>query len=180
MGASDTPNKVIDRLPPLGDYDLNFRAQKVAEIVWAAGTDTTNFLAVAASDSDSFVDWLVDTQETFAAIECGYDNVFVKTVDVRIVTAFTASVAHTVGDTDDADAYRLAANIGSTTAGVTAPNPTSDEGGSDELYRIAGGKMYDGSSSDDSVDIVIGAADPAAGRAAMYISYFVCDNAFNA
>lgn len=179
MAVSDTPNVQTYRIPMLGEYDLNNRAQKVFEATWAAGTDTAAYVAVAATDSDSLVDFLCDTQETFAAVECGYEPVFVEHVMVRVITAFTASVTHTVGDTDDVDAYLVSANIGSTTAytgAVNAPARSSDEGGSDEIYKLVDGKFYDGSSSDDSIDIVLGGADPAAGRAVIFVKYFVADN----
>ena len=186
MPVSDTPGYSVSnyRLPPFGEMDLApNRALKVAEFVWAAGTDTTAFVAVAATDSDSYVDALVDTQETFAAFEVGYDPVFIKSVNTRIITAFTASVTHTIGDTDDADGYLIETNIGSTTAftgAVNAPAVEQDTAVVTPVYGQAnfwGGKFYDASSSDDSLDIVIGAADPAAGRGAMYVAYFTADHA---
>ena len=187
MPVSDTPLYSVSnyRLPPFGEYDLGpSRALKIAEFVWAAGSDTTAFVAVAATDSDSYVDALVDTQETFAAFEVGYDPVFIKEVSARILTAFTAAVTHTVGDTDDADGYLTEANIGSTTAysaTVNAPlRDVSTDGSTLMVYSNAGGsqgKFYDASSSDDSLDIVIGGADPSAGRGALYVAYFTADHA---
>ena len=186
MPVSDTPGYSVSnyRLPPFGEYGgAPWRAMKVAEFVWAAGSDTTAFVAVAATDSDSFVDALVDTQETFAAFEVGYDPVFVQEVRMRVITAFTSSVTHTIGDTDAADGWLVAANIGSTTAytGVLQrPEGSTDGlgiGSTAEIYANSGGKFFDASSSDDSLDIVIGGADPAAGRGAMYVAYFTADHA---
>ena len=185
MPVSDTPGYSVAnyRLPPFGLYDQNPRSLKIAEFVWAAGSDTTNYLAVAATDSDSYVDVLADSQETFAAFEVGYDPVFLQEVRVRVITAFTAAVTHTIGDTDAADGWLVAANIGSTTAytGVLQrPEGSTDGlgiGSTAEVYTNSGGKFYDASSSDDSLDIVIGGADPAAGRGAMYVAFFAADHA---
>ena len=186
MGLNtDTPGYSVGnyRLPPFGEYDLNSRALKVVEFVIAAGTDTAAFVAVAATDSDSYVDVLVDSQETLALWECGYDPIFIKDIQCRIITAFTASVTMTVGDTDVVDGYLVSANIAPTvaqTATLPRPEGTTDGlgiGSTAEIYTNSGGKFYDASSSDDSIDLVIAGADVAAGRAAFYCVYFSADHA---
>ena len=184
MPVSDTPGYSIGnyRLPPFGEYDLGpNRALKVSEFVYAAGTDTAAYVAVAATDSDSYVDALVDTQETFAVWECGYDPVFVREVLSRVVTAFTAAVTTTVGDTDDVDAWLTEANIGSTIILTATVNSVLRDVSTDAstlmVYTLSQGKFYDGSSSDDSIDAVIGGADPTVGRMALYVAYFSADHA---
>ena len=212
--ASFGPAQGPVRLPLLGEYGANARTVKVAQVVLAAGdsgdtfTHTTstvagfthaysggrNGQATAASDSNTFVNFFVDTAISDTVDTNGpldlvdFGNagdagsgagVVVKDIMGVVETAFTAGVEFVVGDTDDVDMWfqDTLGVVVSTNQGSTVSFIGSTAG--DMQGRLSGGKYFTGAEGD-SDEIVIGSlasmADIAAGRMAFYIVYFVADN----
>ena len=212
--ASFGPAQGPVRLPLLGEYGGNARSVKVAQIILAAGdsgdsvTHTTSTVAgnqhaynggnagqaTAASDSNTFVNFFVDTSMTDTVDTDGpldlvdFGNagdagsgagVVVKDLMCVVETAFTAGVEFVIGDTDDVDMWFM-----DTLGVVTSTNQGSSVSwigstAGDNQGRIMGGKYYTGAEGD-SDEIAIGSdasqADIAAGRLAVYITYFIADN----
>lgn len=85
----------------------------------------------------------------------------------KVVTAFTASVAMTIGDSDDVDGYFLAASINSTVISSEFRSAKSQYS-SDALPAAYGmGKLY---AADQSIDIVTGAST-IVGQMDVYLVY---------
>jgi hypothetical protein len=149
---------------------------KVAQSIVAAG-DTTG-AAAAASDSNTFVNFFTDTQE--AALEIFNvegPGIWIADVMPIVVTAFTASVTMTIGDTDLVDGWAHNSIILPTTTDQGYQASDSADFVDPSLFRDNGGhgKYYPTSSG--TVELVTAGADVAAGRLAVYAEYFVADNA---
>jgi hypothetical protein len=153
MATTDGPY----RIPQLGEYvggspkDLKF-----ASVI----------LAATSSDSDENI--VSDTQETVSVFQV-QAGTFVRSVGAYVATAFTASVTLALGDSDDTEGWMSAARIGATSTGILAI-VDSDALDSDDIavYESAGGKYYP---AEQSIDVVIGGADPAVGRLVVWIIY---------
>ena len=174
------------RIPSLGSYDLNPRGIKIAQVIVAAGDDTGNTARVAvdttpAATSDTDADIFVDTQETVGIFNLEADSdkpeqgIWVTSVLPVGITAFTASVIMNIGDTDDANGWVDSAIFLVTSTNVGLSSGTTDDTSDDFLYNFFGGKFY--ATSSGQVDLLITGADPAAGRLAVYASYFLTDKA---
>jgi hypothetical protein len=152
------------RIPQLGEYDVDPKAVKVASIIVASGDSDGD--PTAATDSDA--DMVTDTQETINlfAVQA---NTLVFDCKGYVETAFTASVTITLGDSDDVAGWMSAGNLGATTVGITNV-VDSDALDSDDIaaYAYDGGKLY---ASAQTIDAVIGGADPAAGRLRVWCRY---------
>jgi len=128
--------------------------------------DTANSLGGA---SDGLDVWS-DTQETAALFNINSSNVFVHHVSFDVETAFTASVTLTLGDGQDADGYAPASDIGATVISTgVAWSPGGVISGSDKTGGTYDrGRRY---GSTDTIDIVAGGADIAAGKINVYVVY---------
>lgn len=165
------------RIPALGEYDLSPRAIKVGECIIASG-DTAG---TPAATSDTDANWYSDTQEILVAfgIEGSSDvadqGIWVTEVRSLVITPFTASVNINVGDTDDTDGWGNEAAIGATATGQLLLTGSDDADYDNMAIMAAFGKHY--ATSSGVIDVGISGADPAAGRLAVYASYFYCDRA---
>lgn len=144
------------RIPQIGEQDVSPKAIKIAKVILAATT----------SDGDE--DIICSSQDTVNvfAVQAG---TYVLDVDGYVETAFTASVTALLGDSDDTGGWRSAARIGATSTGILTV-VDSDALDSDDIaaYSFSGGKYYPAAQT---IDCVIGGADPAVGRLAVIIRY---------
>jgi len=165
------------RLPALGEYDVgSARAMKVAQCIVAAGS--TAGAAAAASDSNTFVNHFTDTQEAALALfNVEGPGIWVADVLSVVVTAFTASVTMTLGDTDLVDGWGHSEIILPTTTDQGYQASDSADQVDPSLFRDNGGKGKYMAASSAAVELVTAGADIAAGRLAVYAEYFVADNA---
>jgi len=122
--------------------------------------DTANSLGGA---SDGLDVWS-DTQETAAIFNINSTDVFVHHVAWDVETAFTASVTLTLGDGQSAAGYADAALLGATVIS-TGAQWTSDTAIVQAYNRV---RRYPAT---DSIDIVAGGADIAAGKINVYVVY---------
>jgi len=115
----------------------------------------------SASDG---LDVYTDTQGTFALFNINSSGVLVHKVDAAILTAFNAGVTLTVGDGADADGFLRSTEIAATVVSsglVRSP-------GTDAPISWFTSRLY---ISTDSIDVVVGGADPTAGIMEVYVMY---------
>lgn len=163
------------RIPDYGGYDLNPFAIRVAEAVMAAGdTDGT---PGAASDTDA--DILLDTSTDAPLFNIELDSdqagilgIWVMQVLPVVVTAFTASVDLSLGDTSNTSLWATETAIGatSTDAGMGAGSDDYDD---DNFPANNNGGVFHNSTMSE-IEITVANAAPAVGRVAVYAAYFRC------
>ncbi len=167
-----------EQLPPL--YSGGFAGYAMAVVV--AGDDTGNSSAnygavpdtAPAATSDTDADILVDTQEAFDIFNIeasAAEAIWVTSVSAAVMTAWTASVTLTMGDTDNAQGWAEAAMFGATTTdqGLTVPSTGSASVDTSHIYWINHGRLFAASSA--HIGATIAGADPAAGRLAVFAQY---------
>jgi|SRR3972149_3962634 len=146
-------------VPPLGDADLYPHALKMASII------------VAATTSDGDEDIIVGSDTALVNLFDVQANVWVANVVGVVETAFTASVALGLGDSDQAFGWASAVMVGATSTGLFNPNVDSDALTSDDLpvYKFPSmGKHYP---SSQTIDLEYSGAEAAVGRLRVVIFY---------
>ena len=116
------------------------------------------------------VDVVVSAQATYTLVNVPKDMIILG-VATRVSTAFSANVVMKIGDGDDDDCFTDSTHIAPTTGetlGVFTP------GFKATMVAAAGGKQY---LAADTIDIVVGTANPATGVMDVLINYI--DSAVN-
>jgi hypothetical protein len=114
-----------------------------------------------------------DTQETVELVTFP-QYAIVRDIGYQVVTAFTASVTMTLGDTTNAAGWFDAAQMGCTTADTgilwaSAAARTSSAGSSAGDFSYQGGIYCDTGAR--TLELVVGGADPATGQLDIYVVY---------
>jgi len=137
-------------IPQIGEANLPHGVY-VARCRFGAGT--------SASDG---LDVYTDTQGTFALFNINSSGILVHKVDAAILEAFNAGVTLTVGDGADADGFLRSTEIAATvvSSGLVRAADTDVSWFTSRLYI-----------STDSIDVVVGGADPTAGIMEAYVMY---------
>lgn len=112
--------------------------------------------------SDNLDRW-TDTQETVPLFDINSTNVLVHHVYRDVETAFTASVTLNVGDGANTSGFVDATTFAAT---VISSGQLSEDTNANQEYLM--GKHY---KTTDSIDIVVGGANPAVGLASIYVVY---------
>ena len=178
--ANDS-DSLAPRIPPLGLPGMDTKLGGFLHfgvVVVAAGDDTGNSSDVhgtmpdtaPASTLDTDADILLDTAEAidiFRVEAAAANPIWLVKVCANVVRAFTASVTITIGDTDLAAGWYTAVGVGATSTSLFAGPDTA--AGFDTGYNISGGRTWAASSG--HIGITVAAANPAAGRLAVYAAY---------
>ena len=177
-------DSVAPRIPALG-----LPGQDIAlggfihfgQVVIAAGDDTGNSSDVhgpmpdtaPAATSDTDADILFDSQETLDILRVeatAAEPVWLVKLGANVVTAWTAAVTLTIGDTNDAQGWITSAGLTATTTDLGGLAGDSESTANNGGYNVSGmGRIWAASSG--HVGVVIGGANPTAGRLAVCVAY---------
>ena len=126
--------------------------------------------ATVGSDGSTGNDVLVPTEAATTALFSVKAGTIVHEVLAKVVTAYTASSALTIGDSDDADGWMQAANLGCTVISSelkTSRNVLLSTALTLDLNAYGAGKVY---AADQDINVVSGASN-LVGQMDVYLVY---------